>query len=83
VFEALQACHDLMAKFGGHRAAGGFSFPSKHLRQVKSRLVNYANATLALEHLKPLVTVDSRASLGDLTLDLYAQADTNFTSLRY
>jgi single-stranded-DNA-specific exonuclease len=76
VFDALQACHDLMAKFGGHRAAGGFSFPSKHLRQVKSRLVNYANATLAVEHLKPLVTVDSRASLGDLTLDLYAQADT-------
>ena len=76
VFDALQACHDLMAKFGGHQAAGGFSFPSKHLRQVKSRLVNYANATLAVEHLKPLVTVDSRASLADLTLDLYAQADT-------
>ena len=26
VFAALQTCHDLMEKFGGHRAAGGFSF---------------------------------------------------------
>ncbi|MEM6592904.1 MAG: DHH family phosphoesterase, partial [Cyanobacteria bacterium P01_C01_bin.73] len=32
VFEALQTCHDLMPKFGGHRAAGGFSFPAKNLR---------------------------------------------------
>jgi single-stranded-DNA-specific exonuclease RecJ len=76
VFDALQACHDLLGKFGGHKAAGGFSFPAKHLRQVKSRLVNHANATLAVAHLKPLVTVDSRAHLVDLTLDLYAQGDT-------
>jgi len=75
VFEALQSCHDLMPKFGGHKAAGGFSFPAKHLRQVKSRLVNFANATLQPEHLKPLVTVDVRADLSDLTYDLHDQID--------
>ncbi|MBF2037178.1 MAG: single-stranded-DNA-specific exonuclease RecJ [Leptolyngbyaceae cyanobacterium T60_A2020_046] len=75
VFEALQTCHDLMPKFGGHKAAGGFSFPAKHLRQIKSRLVNYANRVLAPEHLKPLVRVDARAALADLTFDLYEQID--------
>ncbi|MGD1861831.1 MAG: single-stranded-DNA-specific exonuclease RecJ [Leptolyngbyaceae cyanobacterium] len=75
VFDALQNCHDLMAKFGGHRAAGGFSFPAKHLRQVKSRLVNFANQTLQPEHLKPLITVDVRASLDQITFDLYDQID--------
>jgi single-stranded-DNA-specific exonuclease len=29
VFEALNACADLMEKFGGHRAAGGFTFPKR------------------------------------------------------
>ncbi|MEL6764635.1 MAG: single-stranded-DNA-specific exonuclease RecJ, partial [Cyanobacteria bacterium J06607_6] len=43
VFDALQSCHDLMAKFGGHRAAGGFSFAAKHLRPIKSRLANFVN----------------------------------------
>ncbi|NEQ42163.1 MAG: single-stranded-DNA-specific exonuclease RecJ [Leptolyngbya sp. SIOISBB] len=73
VFEALQNCHDLMVKFGGHKAAGGFSFLTKHWRQVKSRLANFANQTLQLEHLKPLVTVDGRATFEQLTFDLYDQ----------
>ena len=75
VFEGLQTCDDLMTKYGGHRAAGGFTFPAKHLRQVKSRLVNYANQVLAPEHLKPLVTVDVRASLAELNFELLAQID--------
>lgn len=75
VFEALQACDDLLDKYGGHKAAGGFSFPAKHLRQVKSRLANYARQQLQPEHLKPLVTVDVQANLADLTLDLYSQID--------
>lgn len=75
VFEALQGCHDLMHKFGGHRAAGGFSFPAKHLRQVKSRLVNYANQVLQPSHLKPLITVDVRADLAELSFELHEQID--------
>ncbi|WP_309224463.1 single-stranded-DNA-specific exonuclease RecJ [Halomicronema sp. CCY15110] len=75
VFEALQSCHDLMIKFGGHKAAGGFSFLAKHLRQVKSRLVNFANQTLRIEHLKPLVTVDVRATFDQLTFALHDQLD--------
>ncbi|MEO0768434.1 MAG: single-stranded-DNA-specific exonuclease RecJ, partial [Cyanobacteria bacterium J06649_4] len=42
VFEALQFCDDLLDKHGGHRAAGGFSFQANKLRQVKSRLSNFA-----------------------------------------
>lgn len=75
VFAALQACGDLMDKFGGHRAAGGFSFPSKHQRQVKTRLVTYANQTLTVDLLKPLVTIDVQASLADINQALYDQID--------
>lgn len=75
VFDALQSCHDLMVKFGGHKAAGGFSFWAKHLRQIKSRLVNFANQTLRPEHLKPLVTVDARATFEQLTFGLHDQLD--------
>ncbi|NJN03578.1 MAG: single-stranded-DNA-specific exonuclease RecJ [Leptolyngbyaceae cyanobacterium RM1_1_2] len=75
VFTALQSCHDLMHKYGGHKAAGGFSFPTKNLRQVKSRLSNFACQQLAVEHLKPLVIVDVQANLAQITLDLYQQID--------
>lgn len=75
VFEALQTCDDLFEKYGGHRAAGGFSFHAKHLRQIKSRLVHFANQKLELEHIKPLVTVDIQAQLSDISLTLYEEID--------
>ena len=75
VFEALQFCDDLFDKYGGHRAAGGFSFPANKLRQVKSRLSNFARKHLQLEHLKPLVTVDVQTPIASIDLALYTQID--------
>ncbi len=75
VFEALQACEDLLDKYGGHRAAGGFTFAAKKLRQVKSRLSHFACQHLQPDYLKPLVAVDVKANLADITLDLYEQID--------
>ncbi|MBW4481772.1 MAG: single-stranded-DNA-specific exonuclease RecJ [Tildeniella torsiva UHER 1998/13D] len=75
VFAALQTCHDLMEKFGGHRAAGGFSFLANRLRQVTSRLSHYACETLSVDLLKPLVKIDSQASLSDIHQGLFDQID--------
>jgi single-stranded-DNA-specific exonuclease len=75
VFESLQACSDLLEKFGGHQAAGGFSLKSENLTAMHSRLAEFANQVLQPQHLKPLVKVDVQADLADLTLDLYRQID--------
>ena len=75
IVEALRFCDDLLDKYGGHRAAGGFSFPANKLRQVKSRLSTFACKHLQLEHLKPLVKVDVRAALENLDLELFSQID--------
>lgn len=75
VFEALQFCDDLLDRYGGHRAAGGFSFDVNKLRQVKARLKNFACKHLQPEHLKPLVTADVEAELADANLELYSQID--------
>ncbi|MEP0949463.1 single-stranded-DNA-specific exonuclease RecJ [Nodosilinea sp. FACHB-141] len=75
VFAALQTCHDLMEKFGGHRAAGGFSFLANRLRQVTTRLSHYACQTLSVDLLKPLVRIDSQARLSDIHQGLFDQID--------
>lgn len=75
VFHALQFAGDTLEKFGGHRAAGGFSLRAEHLFAFRQRLQLFANMYLLPQHLKPLVTVDVQASLNDLTLDLYQQID--------
>jgi single-stranded-DNA-specific exonuclease len=75
VFAALQTCHDLMEKFGGHRAAGGFSFWAKHLRPITSRLSHYACQTLAVDLLRPLVKIDTQARLDQIDQGLFDQID--------
>ncbi|MGG6296009.1 single-stranded-DNA-specific exonuclease RecJ [Leptolyngbya sp. AN02str] len=75
VFDGLQCCADILEKFGGHRAAGGFSLQAEYLDEMRSRLRIFANMHLQPQHLKPLVTIDAQANLEDLNLELYAQID--------
>jgi single-stranded-DNA-specific exonuclease RecJ len=75
VFEALQFCDAVLEKYGGHRAAGGFSLKSEHLEAFRSRLRQFAHKQLQPECLNPLITIDAQAHLSDLTLDLYEQID--------
>ncbi len=75
VFDALNYCSDLLGKYGGHRAAGGFSFLADNLEQVTQRLSEFAHQCLEIEHLKPLVKIDAQASLGQVDYELYQQIE--------
>ncbi|MEH1966912.1 single-stranded-DNA-specific exonuclease RecJ [Nostoc sp.] len=73
VFEALEYCHDLLGKFGGHKAAGGFSLPAENLQVLRSRLIEFANQCLEPQHLKPLLKIDAEVNLDHLNQQLYQQ----------
>ncbi len=73
VFEALEYCQDLLGKFGGHKAAGGFSLLAKNLAAVRSRLSEFANKYLELQHLKPLLKIDTQANLNQINTQLNQQ----------
>ncbi|RUR75988.1 DHH family phosphoesterase [Chlorogloeopsis fritschii PCC 9212] len=73
VFAALEYCQDLLGKFGGHKAAGGFSLPAENLAALRSRLGKFANQCLELQHLKPLLKIDVQANLNQIDRQLYQQ----------
>ena len=73
VFEALEYCDDLLGKYGGHKAAGGFSLPVENLQAVRQRLSDFANQSLELQHLKPLLKIDTLANLDRVNRELYQQ----------
>ncbi len=75
VFQALEYCHDLLGKYGGHRAAGGFSLPTENLTNFQQRLSEFAHKCLEVEHLKYLVKIDAEADLAAINASLYAQID--------
>ncbi|MCV3214229.1 DHH family phosphoesterase [Plectonema radiosum NIES-515] len=73
VFAALEYCHDLLGKYGGHKAAGGFSFPAENLAALRSLLCEFANKSLELEHIKPLIKIDAQANLNEINSQLDQQ----------
>ncbi|MEA5578416.1 single-stranded-DNA-specific exonuclease RecJ [Anabaena sp. UHCC 0451] len=73
VFEALQYADDLLGKYGGHKAAGGFSLPADNLLALRSRLAEFANQCLEIQHLKPLLKIDAQANLNQINQDLFQQ----------
>jgi single-stranded-DNA-specific exonuclease len=75
VFHALQYCDELLGKYGGHRAAGGFSMPTENLKQFQQRLSEFAHKCLEVEHLKYLVKIDTEAALSAISMSLYQQID--------
>jgi single-stranded-DNA-specific exonuclease len=73
VFEALEYSHELLWKHGGHKAAGGFSLPVDNLLALRSRLSEFANQCLQLQHLKPLLKIDAQVNLNHINQELYQQ----------
>ncbi|WP_448380313.1 single-stranded-DNA-specific exonuclease RecJ [Gloeomargarita sp.] len=71
VYEALQAGKEFLERYGGHRAAGGFTLPAAHFPQWRERLQAFGRRCLQPYHLRPLVELHAQAQLGELTLTLY------------
>lgn len=75
VFEALFFCDDLLGKYGGHKAAGGFSFPRENLESIQARLRKFAHECLIPEYLKPLVKIDAEINFTDVNFDLLREIE--------
>jgi single-stranded-DNA-specific exonuclease len=70
LLNALESCHDLFTRFGGHAHAVGFAMPSKDVPDLKQRLNAYAQAMLTPEDLLPELTIDAEIPLSSVTPEL-------------
>jgi single-stranded-DNA-specific exonuclease len=72
LLEAIESCHELFTRFGGHAHAVGFSLPSARVTELRQRLVAYASACLSLESLAPTLACHAYLPLDEITPQLYA-----------
>jgi single-stranded-DNA-specific exonuclease len=70
LLNALESCHDLFTRFGGHAYAVGFAMLSKDVPALKQRLNSYAQAMLKPEDLLPELNIDAEISLSSVTPEL-------------
>ena len=57
---------DLFLRFGGHRAAAGFSIDASRLDEVRDRLIADAAERLDTTDLAPTISIDAELSLSDV-----------------
>ncbi len=66
VVRALRSASHLLVKFGGHRAAAGFTARVEDLGRLREALESYAAELLDGRDDRPVLYVDATASLADL-----------------
>jgi single-stranded-DNA-specific exonuclease len=71
ITEALDMMSDVLARYGGHSAAAGFTVPTDRLPEVEARLLAMAREQLAGLTLAPTLQVDAETPLEALSWDLY------------
>ncbi|GMR11248.1 MAG: single-stranded-DNA-specific exonuclease RecJ [Anaerolineae bacterium] len=75
ITEALQACDDLLLRFGGHAQAAGFSLLAENRQAFVARLSELAAERLDGLDLRPRLELDASVSFDELDEDLMAFID--------
>jgi single-stranded-DNA-specific exonuclease len=75
ITEALEACTDLLERYGGHAAAAGFTVSNDHLAALEARLQQIATEQLASVKLTPILNIDIEIELDQMSWALKEELD--------
>lgn len=66
LFDALSACADCLAKFGGHELAAGFSLDENKIGIFRNKINEYAKNIITEEIATPKLNIDAAVSAADV-----------------
>ncbi|MCU0435039.1 MAG: single-stranded-DNA-specific exonuclease RecJ [Bacteroidia bacterium] len=66
VYEAIEACADLLIQFGGHKYAAGLTLKTENVELFRSRFEEVVSRTITPEQLIPEITIDAPLPLDDI-----------------
>lgn len=71
VYDAIEACSDLLEQFGGHKYAAGLSLKLENIEAFQQRFEEVVGATIADHLLIPEVEIDEEIELSAITPKFY------------
>ena len=72
LLNAIETCHDLFTRFGGHSHAVGFSLPSTRVDDLRERLNTYAAKNIAEEDLGSPLVCHAELPIDGVTAEIYS-----------
>jgi len=64
---ALESCGELMQKFGGHKQAAGLTIDTGRIRELRSRVNDFADDCLGPDDLRPRLWIDGALAFRSIT----------------
>jgi single-stranded-DNA-specific exonuclease len=71
LLEALESCHDVFVRFGGHAHAVGFSLTSARVPELRDRLLQHATLRLTPQILERKLDCSAELPLSQIDLPFY------------
>ena len=70
VYEAIDACSDLLEQFGGHKYAAGLTLKPENLESFQKKFEEVVNATIEEYMLVPEIEIDAEIKIEDIDAKL-------------
>jgi single-stranded-DNA-specific exonuclease len=71
LLHAIESCHELFSRYGGHAHAVGFALPSANVEKLRTHMDAYARARLTPADFEPQLEFDRELPLGEVTPELH------------
>src|SRR5260221_11228340 len=71
LLRAIESCHELFSRYGGHAHAVGFALPSANVEKLRQHLDGYARARLTPADFEPQLEFDRELPIREITPELH------------
>jgi single-stranded-DNA-specific exonuclease len=71
LYQAIEACSDLLESFGGHMFAAGLTLKKENISLFRERFEDYVNNTITEDQLIPQVVIDAELPFSEISEEFY------------
>ena len=71
LYQAIEACSDLLESFGGHMFAAGLTMKKENIIPFMERFEKYVHTTITEEQLVPRIFIDTELSFSEINEDFF------------
>jgi single-stranded-DNA-specific exonuclease len=72
LYQAVDACSDLLENFGGHKYAAGLTMKLENVPKFSKRFEKYVSETITADQHIPVIEIDTEINLSDITPAFYS-----------
>jgi len=71
IYDAIEACNDLLEHFGGHKYAAGLSLKPENLDAFRKKFEEVVSATITEDMMIPEIEIDDRINLSEINTKFF------------